>query len=255
MNTISVNGINLAYSRRGKGTPLVLVHGFPLDSTSWSEIVPLLEDKFDIILPDLRGFGQSTTVETPYTISEMADDIAGLLDHLGIEKAAIAGHSMGGYVALAFAKKYPHRVSGLGLISSQALADAPEGKERRYKTAADVAEKGVGVVVEAMTPKLSSDSRVQAFVRSVIEKQSKEGVIGALKAMAEREDLTSILSSFNFPFVLIHGDADALIPVDRAIEIKLEVPSAVLIDLKNAGHMPMREFPNKTAEGLQLLAI
>lgn len=255
MNTISVNGINLAYARRGKGNPLVLIHGFPLDSTSWSEIVPLLEDKFDIVLPDLRGFGQSTTVETPYSMSDMADDVAGLLDHLGIEKAALAGHSMGGYVALAFAKKHPNRVSGLGLVSSQALADAPEGKERRYKTAADVAEKGVGVVVEAMTPKLSADARVQAFVRGVIEKQSKEGVIGALKAMAEREDLTSILSSFNFPFVLIHGDADALIPVDRAIEIKLDVPSAVLIDLKNAGHMPMREFPNKTAEGLQLLAI
>ncbi len=181
MNTISVNGINLAYARRGKGTPLVLIHGFPLDSTSWSEITPLLEDKFDIILPDLRGFGQSTTVETPYSMSDMADDIAGLLDHLGIEKAALAGHSMGGYVALAFAKKYPNRVSGLGLVSSQALADAPEGKERRYKTAADVAEKGVGVVAEAMTPKLSADARVQAFVRNVIEKQSKEGVIGALK--------------------------------------------------------------------------
>ena len=100
MNTVSVNGINLAYARRGNGTPLALIHGFPLDSTSWNEIAPLLEDKFDLVLPDLRGFGQSTTVETPYSISGMADDIAGLLDHLGIEKAALAGHSMGGYVAL-----------------------------------------------------------------------------------------------------------------------------------------------------------
>ncbi len=254
MNTISVNGINLAYARRGKGTPLVLIHGFPLDSTSWSELAPLLEDKFDIILPDLRGFGQSTTVEAQYSMSDMADDIAGLLDLLGIEKAAIAGHSMGGYVALAFAKKYPKRVSGLGLISSQSPADAPEGKERRYKTAADVAEKGVGVVAEAMTPKLSANPRVQAFVRSVIEKQSKEGVIGALKAMAEREDSTVILSSFKFPFVLIHGDADALIPVDRAREIKSAIPSAELVELKGAGHMPMREFAKETAEGLELLA-
>ena len=253
MITVSVNGVNLAYARRGKGTPLVLIHGFPLDSSSWSEVIPLLEDNFDIILPDLRGFGQSATVETTYTISDMADDIAGLLDHLGIEKAAIAGHSMGGYVALAFAKKYPKQLTGLGLVSSQALADAPEGKERRYKTAADVAEKGVSVVAEAMTPKLSANARVQAFVRNVIERQSKEGVIGALKAMAEREDLTSILSSFNFPFVLIHGDADALIPVDRALEIKLEIPSAELVELKGAGHMPMREFAKETAEALRFL--
>ena len=254
MNTIAVNGINLAYTRRGKGIPLVLIHGFPLDSTSWSEIVPLLEDKFDIILPDLRGFGQSTTVDTPYLMSDMADDIAGLLDHLGIEKSALAGHSMGGYVALAFAKKYLKRVSGLGLVSSQAAGDPPERKEGRYKTAADVAEKGVSVVVEAMTPKLSADPRVQAFVRNVIEKQSKDGVIGALKAMAGREDSMSILSSFNFPFVLIHGDADALIPIDRAIEIKLATPSAELIELKNAGHMPMREYANETADGLSFLA-
>jgi pimeloyl-ACP methyl ester carboxylesterase len=254
MNTLAVNGINLAYTRRGKGVPLVLVHGFPLDSTSWNEVVPLLEDRFDIILPDLRGFGQSTTVETPYSISDMADDIAGLLDHLEVEKTALAGHSMGGYVALAFAKKYPNRVSGLGLVSSQAAGDPPERKEGRYKTAADVAEKDVSVVVEAMTPKLSVDARVQAFVRGVMENQSKDGVIGALKAMAEREDLTLLLPSFKFPIFLVHGDADMLIPVERAKEIKAVVPSARFTELKDAGHMPMMEFAKETAEGLKLLA-
>ena len=253
MNTVAINGINLAYTRRGKGTPLMLVHGFPLDSSSWNEIIPLLEDKFDIITPDLRGFGQSSTIESPYTISDMADDLAGLLDHLGVEKTAMAGHSMGGYVALAFAKKYPNRVNGLGLISSQAAGDPPDRKEGRYKTAADVVEKGVGVVVEAMTPKLSADLRVQAFVRGVIEKQSKDGVTGALKAMAEREDLTLILPSFKFPIVLLHGGADALIPIDRAKEIKAVVPSAQFVELKGAGHMPMMEFAKATAEGLKSL--
>ena len=254
MKKISINNIMLAYERRGKGTPLMLVHGFPLDSSSWNEIIPLLEDKFDIITPDLRGFGQSTTIESPYTVSDMADDLAGLLDHLGIEKTAMAGHSMGGYVALAFAKKYPNRVSGLGLISSQAAGDPPDRKEGRYKTAADVAEKGVGVVVEAMTPKLSADARVQAFVRGVMEKQSKDGVIGALKAMAEREDLMSVLSSFIFPLLLIHGDADALIPIDRAKEIKTVIPSAQFVELRGASHMPMMEFAKETAEGLKFLA-
>ena len=118
----------------------------------------------------------------------MADDLAGLLDHLRIEKTAMAGHSMGGYVALAFAKKYPNRVRGLGLISSQAAADAPDRKEGRYKTAAEVAEKGVGVVVDAMTPKLSANADVQAFVRAVMERQKPSAMIGALKAMAEREN-------------------------------------------------------------------
>ena len=254
MDTVAVNGINLAYTRLGKGTPLVLVHGFPLDSSSWNELIPYLKDHFDLILPDLRGFGKSTTVEAPYTLSDIADDLAGLLDDLGVEKTALAGHSMGGYISLAFAKKYPQRVSGLGLIASQAAADAPEGKERRYKNASDVAEKGVGVVVDAMTPKLSADVRVQEFVRGVIERQSKQAVIGALKAMAEREDAMPILSSFNFPLVLIHGDADQLIPIERAKEIKSANPSATLLELKGAGHMPMMEFARQTADGLMIFA-
>jgi pimeloyl-ACP methyl ester carboxylesterase len=255
MNIVTVNGINLAYVRRGKGTPLVLIHGFPLDHTSWDEVASLLENEFDVITPDLRGFGQSTTVETPYTVSSMADDLAGLLDHLGIEKVALAGHSMGGYVALAFAKKYPQRVSGLGLISSQAAADSPERKEGRYKTADDVAQKGVGVVAEAMTSKLSAVPRVQAFVRTVIEKQSQSAIIGALKAMAEREDFTSFLSPSAFAkrVVLIHGNADVLIPIERANEIKAVLPSARFIKLQGAGHMPMMEFANETADGLRSL--
>ena len=254
MDTVAVNGINLAYTRLGKGTPLMLVHGFPLDSSSWNEIIPFLKDHFDLILPDLRGFGKSTTVESPYTLSDMADDLADLLDHLGLERTALAGHSMGGYISLAFAKKYPQRVSGLGLVASQAAADAPEGRERRYKTAADVAEKGVGVVVEAMTPKLSADVRVQEFVRGVIERQSKQAVIGALKAMAVREDLLQILSASNFPLVLIHGDTDQLIPLERAKEIKSANPSARLLELKGAGHMPMMEFARQTADGLMFFA-
>lgn len=250
MDTISVNGIDLAYIRRGHGDPLVLIHGFPFDHTSWNEVAPSLENRFDLILPDLRGFGHSTTVESSYTVSDMAEDLASLLDHLEVKRTFMAGHSMGGYVALAFAKKYPQRVSGLGLISSQAAADAPEGRERRYKTAADVNEIGVTVVVEAMTPKLSADARVQAYVRGVIEKQSKPAVIGALKAMADREDLMSTLSSFAFPITLIHGDSDQLIPIERAKEIVSVKPSARLFELKGAGHMPMMEFPRQVSDGL-----
>ena len=255
MEKIQINNITLAYERFGNGAPLMLIHGFPLDHTSWNEVASLLENDFDLILPDLRGFGQSTTVETPYTITDMADDLARVLDHLGIEKTALAGHSMGGYVALAFAKKYPHRVSGLGLVSSQAAADAPERKEGRYKTAAAAAEKGVSVVVEAMTPNLSPNVGVQAFVRGVMEKQKPSAIIGALKAMAEREDLMPYLPTVTtFPVVLIHGNADVLIQIERAREIKAALPSARLVELQGAGHMPMMEFPEATAEALRLLS-
>jgi len=252
MNKIQVNNVSLAYEKFGSGAPLMLIHGFPFDHTIWNDVTALLKDKFTLILPDLRGFGQSTTVESPYTMSDMADDLAGLLDHLGIEKIALAGHSMGGYVALAFAKKYPRRVNGLALVASQTAADSSEVKDRRYQTAAEVAQKGVGIVAEGMTSKLSADMRVQAFVRPLMEFQTPAAVIGALKAMAEREDTLSYLSSASFPVVLIHGNADILIPGDRAREVKSTLPSAHLVELHGAGHMPMMELPTETADGLKL---
>lgn len=253
MKTFTVNGIEIAYERRGSGEPLLLIHGFPFDHTAWNSVIPLLENDFDVILPDLRGFGKSSSPESVYRIADMAVDLAGLLDHLSIEKAAVAGHSMGGYVSLAFAKACPNRVSGLALISSQAAADSPERKEGRYKTAQEVEEKGVGAVADAMTPKLSANAEVQKLVRELIQKQGKPGVVGALKAMAEREDMTSILPAFDFPVVLVHGDSDELIPLEKSEEMKTLLPASQLVVLPGAGHMPMVEFPKETAEALKLL--
>jgi len=254
MEKIKVNDIELAYTRRGKGTPLVLLHGYPLDHHLWDDVAPLLEDTFDLILPDLRGFGESTTVDSPYTMDDYASDIAGLLDQLGIQKAAIVGHSMGGYVALAFARLYPERVSGLGLVSSQVLADPPDRKEGRYKSAADVSEKGIGAVVETMAPKFTSDERLQGLARETMERQQPAAFIGALKAMAERMDSTPLLSSFKFPVVIIHGEADALIPIERAREVKKAVPHAHLVELNGAGHIPMMEAKEETARALKHLS-
>jgi len=253
MEKININGIKLAYERHGKGTPLVLLHGYPLDHHLWDEVAPLLKGSFDLIIPDLRGFGESTTIDTPYTMDDFASDIAGLLDQLGIQKTAIAGHSMGGYVALAFARLYPERVNALGLVSTQILADPPEGKERRYKTAAEVAEKGVGGVVEVMTSKFTSNPNWQAFARKTMEGQQPAAYIGTLKAMAERVDSTSLLSSIKYPVVVVHGDADVLIPIERAREVKALLPEAHLVEISGAGHMPMCEAPNETAQALMTL--
>jgi len=254
MEKINFNGIELAFARHGKGAPLVLLHGFPLDHHIWGEIIPLLENTFDLIIPDLRGFGESTTVDETYTMDDLASDIAGLLDYLDIGKTAIAGHSMGGYIALAYARLYPERVSGLGLISSQALADPPERKEGRYKSAADVAENGIGGVVDAMTTKFTSDKRLQEFAGKTMERQDPDAYIGALKAMAERLDSTHLLASMDYPVVLIHGNADALIPVDRAHEIKSIIHHAHLVEINIAGHLPMLEAAQETADSLKHLA-
>ncbi len=253
MEKIKVNNIELAYARHGRGMPLVLLHGFPLDHHLWDDVVPFLEDTFDLILPDLRGFGESTITETSVTMEDYASDIAGLLDHLGLQKIALAGHSMGGYVALTFIRLYPERVHGFGLIASQIFADTPERREGRYKSAVEVAENGISGVVEAMTPKFTSDERWQSYAREVMNRQPATAYIAALKAMAERPDSTSLFASLKVPVVIIHGLADALIPVERAREAKRALPSAHLIELEGVGHLPMLEATKQTAEGLKKL--
>jgi 3-oxoadipate enol-lactonase len=254
MEYFNGNGIDLFYLRSGNGAPLVLLHGYPLDHTIWDELVPLLQKDFDLIIPDLRGFGQTQAVEKVYTLDDMAVDVKELLDYLKLDKVNIAGHSMGGYISLAFARLYPRRTLGLGLISSQALADTPEQKEKRYATAKQVGYEGVSVV-EGMAEKLTSNAELQITIRSIIQRQRPAGIIGALKALAERYDSTPLLPAFNFPVALVHGEVDALIPVERAREIKDAVPHAHLVQLPGVGHMPMMENPLATAKALKTLNI
>ncbi len=248
---VNIDGINLAYARRGQGAPLVLIHGYPLDHSIWEELAPLLEHDFDLIIPDLRGFGQSDVMEADDSILDYASDIAGLLKHLRIQKAFVAGHSMGGYVALAFARMYEQRLMGLGMISSQMVPDSPERKESRYATAKQVVEQGVGIVVESMATKLSADPRIQEFARELIARQPPLGIFSALYAMADRPDSSDIFAGFPFPVVIVHGDADALIPVERGLEMKATLRSAHYVQLPGVGHMPMMENPAGVAGALQ----
>jgi pimeloyl-ACP methyl ester carboxylesterase len=254
MEFVQVNGIQLSYTRQGIGTPLVLLHGYPLDHSIWLEIAGMLQDRFEVIMPDLRGFGLSTTTGSNYALADAAADIIGLLDALGIRKACIAGHSMGGYVALSFSTAYSDRVAGLGLVSTQALADSPERQQVRLATARQVEQEGVGFIAASMPEKLSPDPSVRAVCEALIRAQSPEGVIGALTAMAGRVDSSTRLVGFDFPVCIVHGTQDALIPLDRAREMKAALPAAYFMELEGVGHMPMLESPADTAQALSHLA-
>ena len=249
----NLNGNSIAYERSGNGKPLVLLHGYPLDHTIWDGLVPLLDNKADVIRPDLRGFGESAQSTADYRLTDLAADVAALLDQLKIEQAVIVGHSMGGYVALAFAHAYSRRVLGLGLVSSQAPADPPERKAARYQEAEHVLSSGVGDVAVGMSAKLTSNAGLQAKLKELIMYQSPQGLAGALRAMAERPDSTSFLADFNFPVAIVHGQTDALIPVERAREVRAAVKKGYLVEVEGVGHMPMIEATVSTAEALKNL--
>jgi 3-oxoadipate enol-lactonase len=253
MNNVKLSHSSIAYSRHGQGKPLVLLHGYPLDHRIWDDLIPYLEMDFDILLPDLRGFGQSTANENGYTLSDMAEDIAELLQHLELPKAVIVGHSMGGYVSLAFARSFPENIFGLGLVASQAIADSPDRRESRYKDIKQVELSGVDYIAKNMPGKLTSSPQIQESLYGIIMSQPEAGIKNALGALAERPDQTSLLGRIIVPISIVHGNLDKLIPVERAFEMNKLVPLSKLIVIDNAGHMPMLESPEKTASAIRWL--
>jgi len=253
MLNIRINGLDLAYERKGRGTPLILIHGYPLDHTIWQPLVPFLENWFDLIMPDLRGFGQSPPAGSTTQLSDMAGDLIALMDFLLIEKALVAGHSMGGYVSLALGRQYTSRLLGMGLVATQAIADTPEKRIARNQLAERVEKNGVGEVADSMPALLTSDERIQGSLRELILNQSALGVASALRAMADRPDSMDVLASFNFPVVIIHGLADRIMPIERAREMQTIVKKGSLVEIEGVGHMPMMEAPQATAEALKEL--
>jgi pimeloyl-ACP methyl ester carboxylesterase len=247
--------IELNFEILGEGTPVVLIHGFPFDHSLWEDVIPLLKEHARLILPDLRGFGKSPIPDGVYSMRLMAEDIAALLDKLNIQKAVLAGHSMGGYISLAFAHAYPDRVAGLALITSQAAADTPERRQGRYRLADEVKRKGVKAVVAANLERYSPDPAVRERARILMMKCQKKGVIAALKGMAERPDYTEALAQLHAPTVIVAGGADAIVSPERAGEMVQILSMGWGVEVPEGGHMPMYEAPQIVAKAiLDLLA-
>lgn len=243
----------LAYERHGKGKKMLLIHGYPLDHTIWNLLIPELEDHFDLIIPDLPGFGSSKISQPHQALAGFAADLVGLLDHLAIDRVVLAGHSMGGYIALILAVNYPQRIHGLSLVASQAVADTPEKRAMRMRSAENVGSAGMCEMAESMPALLTSDQNIQAFLKKMILRQSPTAVVGALRAMADREDWTPFLNDLDFPIEVIHGTADQLVSIARAEEAVSAAKSGRLTRVEGGGHMPMMEAPVITAQALARL--
>lgn len=242
----------LHYNEQGQGTPLILLHGFPFDHTLWDEQARALSDHYRVITPDFRGFGTSPISEGTYHMESAARDILALMDSLNIPKAGVFGHSMGGYVALALWQLAPERISALGLVCTHAWADTQEVRQGREKTADQVFNGGAKVLVESLMPRLFAPDidTTEPFLevtRQMILSAKAIGIVGALRGMASRPDLSASLPQITVPTAIIAGDKDQIVPLNRAEAMAGAIPHAVLITIENSGHMPMFEQPQATA--------
>jgi 3-oxoadipate enol-lactonase len=254
MKTITVRGIELAYVDRGQGTPLLLVHGFPLDHSMWNAQIDALADREGcrVIVPDLRGFGQSEAGGDVVTMEDMADDMAALLDGLGIDEPVVfCGLSMGGYVAFQFALKYAGRLAGLILCDTRAVGDTPQVAAARRATAEQVLDQGSANLVAAMMPKLfaeasaSESPRLVESLRLVMLENNARGTAAAALGMAQRPDVTASLCKIGCPALVIVGSQDAISTAAEMRSIADGIPGAEFVEIPDCGHMSPMEKPDE----------
>lgn len=250
--------VELAFEDHGNGLPVVLIHGFPLNRTMWVGQWQALARDFRVIVPDLRGFGDSQVVPGVATMEAMADDVMGLLEVLGVEqRIVLGGLSMGGYVALAFARKYRERLKGLILCDTRAKADSEQAKENRRRVAERVLREGPGFIADEMIPRLCCEKTFRTRpdviekLRSMIVTAPPEGVAAASLGMAERPDSTALLSQLPCPVLVLVGQFDAISPPEEMEAIAKEIPDAQFTVIPDAGHMAPMEQPELVSEAIR----
>jgi pimeloyl-ACP methyl ester carboxylesterase len=245
----------LSHQTSGNGNHLVLIHGFCETSTCFSRQVLLLKDHFTLTTIDLPGIRNSPLIPG-LTMEKAADAVHDVIRSLGIESCVIIGHSMGGYIALAYAKKYGNSLKGFGLLNSTGAPDTEERKVKRDQSVRVINEKGKELYVREFTPplfspKLADKNLIQEAIDDGMQ-NSAEGLKEFLMAMKNRDESISFLKETTLPVLFIIGKEDSLIPENAVVEQAASVKTAKVVYLENAGHLGMLEEPVACAEGLKI---
>lgn len=257
--TITFNKAAIRYRVSGKGKPVVLLHGFAENADVWQRQVTALKDSFHLILPDMPGSGQSQFIEDA-NIDTYAAIVKLILDkelpenffYKNDEKVNMVGHSMGGYITLAFAEKYPEYLSSFCLFHSSAFADSEEKKQVRLKAIDFIQANGSYAFLKTSTPALFTKAFAEKFPSQVNElinegkNISSEALIQYYRAMMNRPDRTEILKTFPNPVLFLIGENDIAVPLQASLQqCYLAAQSHVHI-LSNSAHMGMWEEPGKS---------
>ncbi|MFJ6513909.1 alpha/beta fold hydrolase [Streptomyces sp. NPDC091406] len=248
-------------TRATSPVPVVLLHALSLHATMWGAQAQALRALgHRVLTPDQRGFGATPLGDEPPSLDTVADDLARTLDQHGIERAALAGSSMGGYVAMAFLRRHPHRVAGLALMSARATADRPEAVAQRLRFAEIVQDGKAGhALVERVTPAMLGATTRQrspqllARVLADARRADPAAVAWAQRAIAARPDSTDTLRAARVPATVIAGAQDELVAADESRYVAEILPYARLITVAEAGHLQPLEAPGAVDAALRHL--
>lgn len=237
---------------------LLLIHGFPFSSRIWDAQTQALEQTVVVIRPDLRGAGKSDAALGPYLMETLAADVATVLDAAGIRRAAIAGHSMGGYVAMAFLRMFSERVERLALIASKLRADTPSEARDRLELADRLErERSVEPLVESMLPRLfgtpTGDIHPETMecAAQIVRDNNPVGAAAALRGMALRSSSEDIAEDVDVPVMIVAGARDRTLPLSEARGNALQFRNAGLVVCEQSGHLPMLEEPEHLTAALR----
>ena len=246
-----IHDTSIFYLEQGAGIPLVLVHGFPLDQRVWQSQRADLARVCRVISPDLRGFGQSPDGGA-FTIESLADDLREFLHAIGALPCVLGGLSMGGYVSLAFAKKYAKDLRGLILIDTRAEGDTPQGKTGRDAMIELAKTKGSPAVAAQMLPKMVADQTFSGEVRKIMESCPPQTIQYACAAMRDRADFTDFLPRFSAPALIIVGELDAITSCRRwPNPCTAAIHSSRLVTIAGAGHLSPVESPAQASRAIE----
>ncbi len=250
---------NIFFTDEGKGKTVVLLHGFTESSKIWTGFASKLSKKFRVICIDLPGHGKSECIDTIHSMDLMAEVVMTVMTKLKTGKAIMVGHSMGGYVTLAFAEKYPSNLRGFCLFHSHCFADSPDDKENRNRTIDMVGKDKLGFLAQfipGLFP-IEVHKTYAAKIEKLIQQASKmhkEGVIAALEGMKNRKDQSELLKKTGLPVLFILGLKDSKAPLPRLWEmITLPARSEVFL-LRDCGHMGYIEAPEETLRAVMSFA-
>jgi pimeloyl-ACP methyl ester carboxylesterase len=242
MDRLRSDDAEIFYEIRGSGPPGVLLHPFPCDHEFWNPVAGTLDSRYRLILPDLRGHGESEIGEGPALMQKHASDIARVLDAAGVGKAAFVGCSIGGYILFEFWRRYRERVTSLALCDTRPQADTAEGRANRLKAAAAVLEQGTEPFIESMIPKLMGRTTVARRpdlvdgARAMMRKMSAGDISLVLRGMAERPDSVGDLKSINVPTLIVIGEEDVLSTVADGELMRQNIGGSQLKVIPKAGH-------------------